>query len=74
MYIYAFSPLHTNGTAMNTRGYAALSAGTNLLPFEFDRRDIGVNDVELDIKFAGICHSDIHQVREEWGPATNRWS
>ena len=54
---------------MNTRGYAALSAGTNLLPFEFDRRDIGVNDVELDIKFAGICHSDIHQVREEWGPA-----
>jgi uncharacterized zinc-type alcohol dehydrogenase-like protein len=54
---------------MNTKGYAALSAGSDLVPFEFDRRDIGAHDVELDIKFAGICHSDIHQAREEWGPA-----
>ena len=53
----------------NTRGYAALSAGTNLVPFEFNGRDIGAHDVELDIKYAGICHSDIHQVKEEWGPA-----
>ena len=36
---------------MNTRGFAALSAGTDLLPYEFDRRDIGINDVELDIKY-----------------------
>ena len=36
---------------MNTRGFAALSAGTDLLPFEFDRRDIGINDVELDVKY-----------------------
>ena len=54
---------------MNTKGYAALSAGSDLVPFEFDRRDIGAHDVELDIKYAGICHSDIHQAREEWGPA-----
>lgn len=54
---------------MNTRGYAALSAGSDLVPFEFDRRDIGAHDVELDIKYAGICHSDIHQAREEWGPS-----
>ena len=54
---------------MNTKGYAALSAGSDLVPFEFDRRDVGAHDVELDIKFAGICHSDIHQAREEWGPA-----
>lgn len=54
---------------MNTRGYAALSAGAPLEPFTFDRRDIGDFDVELDIKFAGICHSDIHQAREEWGSA-----
>jgi uncharacterized zinc-type alcohol dehydrogenase-like protein len=56
-------------SSSNTRGYAALSAGTGLVPFEFNRRDIGAHDVELDIKYAGICHSDIHQVREEWGPA-----
>jgi uncharacterized zinc-type alcohol dehydrogenase-like protein len=54
---------------MNTKGYAALSAGSDLVPFEFDRRAVGDHDVELDIKYAGICHSDIHQAREEWGPA-----
>jgi len=48
---------------------AALSAKAPLVPFEFERRALGVNDVALDIAFAGICHSDIHQVREEWGPA-----
>ncbi len=54
---------------MNTKAYAALSAGSDLVPFEFDRRAVGAHDVELDIKYAGICHSDIHQVREEWGAA-----
>jgi uncharacterized zinc-type alcohol dehydrogenase-like protein len=54
---------------MNTKGYAALSAGSELVPFEFDRRAVGAHDVELDIKYSGICHSDIHQAREEWGPS-----
>jgi uncharacterized zinc-type alcohol dehydrogenase-like protein len=54
---------------MNTKGYAALSEGSELVPFEFDRRAVGAHDVELDIKYAGICHSDIHQAREEWGPS-----
>ena len=54
---------------MNTKGYAAISAGSELVPFEFDRREVGAHDVELDIKYSGICHSDIHQAREEWGPA-----
>lgn len=54
---------------MNTKGYAALSAGSELVPYEFDRRAVGAHDVELDIKYAGICHSDIHQAREEWGPS-----
>lgn len=48
---------------------AALSAKAPLVPFEFERRALGSNDVALDIAFAGICHSDIHQVREEWGPS-----
>ena len=54
---------------MNTRAYAAIAAKTDLVPYEFDRREVGPHDVALDIAYAGICHSDIHQVREEWGPA-----
>jgi uncharacterized zinc-type alcohol dehydrogenase-like protein len=54
---------------MNTRAYAAMAAKAGLVPYEFDRREVGPNDVALDIAYAGICHSDIHQVREEWGPA-----
>lgn len=51
------------------RAYAALSAGAPLVPFTFDRREPGALDVEIAISHAGICHSDIHQAREEWGPA-----
>jgi alcohol dehydrogenase (NADP+) len=54
---------------MKSRGYAALSAGSTLVGHEFDRRDLGAHDVALDISYSGICHSDIHQVAEEWGPA-----
>lgn len=54
---------------MRSRGYAALSAKSNLVSHEFNRRDLGEHDVALDISYAGICHSDIHQVAEEWGPA-----
>ena len=54
---------------MKVRGYAAMEANEELKPWEFDRRELGANDVALDIKYSGICHSDIHQVREEWGPA-----
>ena len=54
---------------MNTRAYAVMEARKPLAPFEFNRRDIGSHDVALNIAYAGICHSDIHQAREEWGPA-----
>lgn len=50
-----------------TKGYAAKSAKSPLAPFSFSRRDPGPNDVSIDIKFSGICHSDIHQARDEWG-------
>ena len=52
-----------------TRGYAALEAKAALVPYEFKRRDLGPCDVGFTIEYAGICHSDIHQVREEWGTA-----
>ena len=51
----------------STLGYAAKSARAPLAPFTFERRDPGANDVAIDIKFCGICHSDIHQARDEWG-------
>lgn len=54
---------------MKSRGYAALSAKSDLATYTFERRDLGAHDVVLDISYAGICHSDIHQVAEDWGPA-----
>ena len=50
-----------------TKGYAARDAKTPLSPFEFERREVEPTDVQLDILYAGICHSDIHQARNEWG-------
>ncbi len=47
--------------------YAAQSKAAQLAPFSFDRRDPGPKDVVVAIDFCGICHSDIHQVRGEWG-------
>ncbi len=54
---------------MKVRGYAAMKAHAKMTRWEFERRDLGAHDVSLDIKYSGICHSDIHQIREEWGPA-----
>ena len=55
---------------MLTKSYAAASAGAPLEPMQIERRELGAHDVLIDIKFSGICHSDIHQAREEWGPAS----
>lgn len=55
---------------ISTKSYAATSAKAPLAPYKFDRRDPKEHDVVLDVKFCGICHSDIHQARDEWGGAT----
>jgi alcohol dehydrogenase (NADP+) len=49
------------------QGYAAHSADSNLVPFSFERRVLRPDDVEIDILFCGVCHSDIHHVRNDWG-------
>ena len=54
-------------TALKTLSYAAPSVNAPLAPFEFERRDLRAADVGIEIKFCGICHSDIHQARDEWG-------
>lgn len=49
------------------KGYAAQTAKSPLTPIEFNRRDVDQHDVLIDIHYCGICHSDIHQARDEWG-------
>jgi alcohol dehydrogenase (NADP+) len=51
---------------INTQGYAAQSATTPLAPFSFERREPGSHDVQIEILFCGVCHSDLHTVRSEW--------
>jgi uncharacterized zinc-type alcohol dehydrogenase-like protein len=48
-------------------GYAAQTKTSPLAPFHFERRDVGPCDVQIEILYCGVCHSDIHQVRDEWG-------
>ena len=52
---------------LTANAYAAPSATEPLVPTTIERRDVGPHDVLIEIKYAGICHSDIHTVRGEWG-------
>jgi uncharacterized zinc-type alcohol dehydrogenase-like protein len=49
------------------RAWAALSAGAPLVPHEITRRDVRDRDVQIEITHCGVCHSDVHQARDEWG-------
>ena len=51
---------------MSTPAYAAMSAGAPLEPHTIERRELRPHDVLIDVKYSGVCHSDIHQAREEW--------
>lgn len=50
-----------------TKAYAAQSATTPLAPWTFNRREPKAHDVEIEILFCGVCHSDLHTARNEWG-------
>ena len=50
-----------------TKGYAAQSATSPIAPFSFERRDPGAHDIQLEITHCGVCHTDIHMSRDEWG-------
>jgi len=54
---------------ISTKAYAAQSKTTLLAPFNFFRRNVKESDVHIEILFCGVCHSDIHQARDEWGGA-----
>ena len=53
---------------MRVNAYAAPAAGQPLAPTTIERREVGANDVLIEIEYAGICHSDIHTVNGDWGP------
>ncbi|MFN8010786.1 MAG: NAD(P)-dependent alcohol dehydrogenase [Holophagaceae bacterium] len=55
---------------MTTKAYAATSPTSGLAPWTFERRPMGPKDIAMAVAYCGICHSDIHQVRDEWHNAT----
>lgn len=55
---------------MKTNTYAAQNATTPLAPFSVQRRDLGKHDVQIEILYCGVCHSDLHTVRNEWQSTT----
>ena len=55
--------------ALETPAFAAMSPQSKLAPFSIQRREPGPHDVLIDILYCGVCHSDIHQARDEWGGA-----
>lgn len=64
---------NTNGTInapanIKSRGLAAKDASGKLSAWEFERRPVGPDDILIDIKYASICHSDIHTMKGDWGP------
>lgn len=52
---------------ISTKGYAAENAQSDLKPWSFERREVGPHDVQFDIQFCGVCHSDLHQIKNDWG-------
>ena len=52
-----------------TRGYAVHDARSPFVPFAFERREPGPQDVQIDVLYCGICHTDLHQARDHWGAA-----
>jgi uncharacterized zinc-type alcohol dehydrogenase-like protein len=52
---------------LSTKSYAAFSSTEQLIPYSFERRDPRPHDVVIEILYCGVCHSDLHQVRDEWG-------
>lgn len=55
---------------IETRGYATHDESAKFVPFNFERRNLGEHDILIDVQFCGICHSDIHQAKGEWGNST----
>ena len=61
---FIFKPEHQ---MIQAKGYAAQDKTSGLAPWNFERREPGPHDVQFDIRYCGVCHSDLHQIKDEWG-------
>lgn len=69
--VQLFADMEKNEVLNNniaSKGYAGRDTTGKLVPWSFERRPMGEHDVLIDIKYCGVCHSDIHQIKGEWGP------
>lgn len=57
----------SNGTRIPAKGFAVYEEKGNFKPYEFTRHAVGDNDIQIEIMYAGICHSDLHHVFGDWG-------
>ncbi len=55
---------------IQAKGYAAQDKSSELAPWNFHRREVGPHDIQIAIRYCGVCHSDLHQIRDDWGGAT----
>src|SRR6185312_957096 len=62
-----FVPLHRSIPMPHTRAYGTPAASQPLAPLAIERRAVGPHDVRIDILYCGVCHSDLHTARNEWG-------
>jgi alcohol dehydrogenase (NADP+) len=53
---------------IKAKGYAAQNETTDLAPWDFERRDVGAHDVQIEILYCGVCHTDLHLIKNEWFP------
>ncbi|RFZ94608.1 NAD(P)-dependent alcohol dehydrogenase [Mucilaginibacter conchicola] len=53
---------------IQAKSYAAQNPETDLAPWDFERREVGPHDVQFDILYCGVCHSDLHQIKNDWFP------
>jgi uncharacterized zinc-type alcohol dehydrogenase-like protein len=53
---------------IQSKGYAAQSPEADLAAWDFERRDVGAHDIQIEIQYCGVCHSDLHQIKNDWFP------
>lgn len=58
---------HSHTNHIHSKGFVAMDRQGIIEPYEFERNTVGYNDILIEIMYSGICHSDIHQLRDEWG-------
>ena len=62
-----FSTAFSQSKTIPAKGFAVVSADGKFQPFEFQRHALGDNDIQIDILYASICHSDVHHAHADWG-------